>query len=39
VLGLAVQAGLGVACESQIDLVGATAAELRVSWLPAAPAN
>jgi uncharacterized protein (DUF362 family) len=39
VLGLAVQAGLGVACESQIDLVGATAADLRVSWLPATPAN
>jgi uncharacterized protein (DUF362 family) len=39
VLGPAVRAGLGVACESQIALVGATAAELRVAWLPATPAN
>ncbi len=39
VLSRAVAAGLGVACASQIDLVGASADELRVSWLPATPAN
>jgi uncharacterized protein (DUF362 family) len=36
---LAYQAGMGAVCESEIELIGARLADLRVQWRPADPAT